>query len=194
MTFKRAVAFWSFCRLLGWPGYTGPPFHLKHLDVFMDLEKLTSLSRWRLKTFGGKVQIEGRILSVSEAETSGLASGLLLATMASPEILAKTASLKSEEEKTAAIIRMSKNISTAQISKLNEANDAIICKVVKLASLDNGENWSKIQIVQAEEQQDHTQNKLWVGVFNEKDRDAILDKALEGHKEAVTRIATFPER
>ena len=167
-------------------------YSLKTLDVFMDLQKLTSLSRWRLPIFGGKVHIEGRILSVSEAETSGLASGLLLATMASPEVLAKTASLKTEEEKTAAIIRMSKNISAAQISKLNEANDLIICKVIKMASLDGGENWQKIQIVAAEEQQDHEQNRLWVGVLNEKDRDAILEKALEGHKEAVTRIASFP--
>ncbi len=158
----------------------------------MDLQKLTSLSRWRLPIFGGKVHIEGRILSVSEAETSGLASGLLLATMASPEILAKTAAMKSEEEKTAAIIRMSKNISTAQISKLNEANDLIICKVIKMASLDGGENWQKIQMVPVEEQQDHTQGRLWVGILHEKDRDAILDKALEGHKEAVTRIASFP--
>ena len=77
------------------------------------------------------------------------------------------------------------------MAKLGESNDRLICKVIRRASMDGGETWEKVQIVTAEEQQDAKENKLWVGVFNGKDRDAILEKALEGHQVAAHRIAAF---
>lgn len=160
------------------------------MDGTMDLTAFASVSRWQLPVFKGKLHIEGRILSVSEAETAGLASGLILATLATPEHLLKVKNA-SEEDQQAHLLKMAKSIQPHQIAKLNESNDKIICQVIKRASMDDGESWENIQVVTAEEQQDPNENKLWVGVFSEVDRDAILKKALEGHKEAADRIASF---
>ena len=77
------------------------------------------------------------------------------------------------------------------MAKLNDENDRIISNVIKRASMDGGKTWEAIQVVTAEEQQNPKENKIWVGVFGDKDRQAILDKALEGHKEAVDRAANF---
>jgi hypothetical protein len=153
----------------------------------MDLKTFTSVSRWRLPVFNGRLHIEGRILSVSEAQTNGLASGLLIASIAPPELLNK--SLDSEDPND--LMELSRHITPIQIAKLNESNDKIICQVIKRGSMDGGENWEDIIIVNAEEQQDPDNNKMWVGVFSEEDRSAILDKALQGHKEAADRIASF---
>ena len=157
----------------------------------MNIKDLKQISRWQIPIFNGKLLLEGRILSVAEAETVGLASGLLLATMASPEILAAAAGAKTEQEKLQYVLQMSRQINASQLSKLNSDNDKVICKVVKRGSFDNGETWQNIIVVANEEEQNTDENKLWVGIFNEKDRQTILDKALEGHKEAVDRVAGF---
>tara|TARA_R100001086_G_C11824341_1_gene254904 strand:+ start:852 stop:1328 length:477 start_codon:yes stop_codon:yes gene_type:complete len=156
----------------------------------MDLSGIASVSRWQLDVFDGRLKIEGRILSVAEAETAGLASGLLLATMASPKELIAAAQA-SEDDRMQAILKMSNKIKPSQIAKLNEENDRIICKVIKKGSMDGGKTWEALQVVTAEEQQNPKENKIWVGVFAEKDRQSILDNALEGHKEAVDRAANF---
>ena len=159
----------------------------------MDLSKITSVSRWQLPLFDGVLHIEGRILSVTEAEAAGLTSALILAAMSNPAEMNKVNSLKGKK-KEAYLYDMAKRIKPHQIAQLNEANDKIICQVIKRGSTDGGKNWSTLKVVTAEEQQDPEENILWVGVLNETDRQSILDKALEGHKEAVARIANFRKR
>ena len=157
----------------------------------MKLEDIAAVSRFKVECFEGKLHVEGRILSVTEAESAGMASGLIIAALAPPADLVKLQGAKTEEERIIELLTMSKKIRPEQMAKLGESNDRLSCKVIRRASMDGGETWEKVQIVTAEEQQDAKENKLWVGVFNGKDRDAILEKALEGHQVAANRIAAF---
>jgi hypothetical protein len=75
--------------------------------------------------------------------------------------------------------------------KCGDSQDRIICQTVKLASLDNGESWEPLRFCTAEDQQDPERGMLWVGVLSATDRSLILDKAMKGHKEAATRLASF---
>jgi len=141
--------------------------------------------------FKGKLHLEGRILSVTEAENAGMASGLIVAALAPPKDLLKIQEAKTEEERMKELLRIADTIRPEQMAKLGESNDLIICKVIRRASMDGGETWENVRIVNAEEQQNSEENKLWVGVFTSEDRETILNKALEGHKEAADRIASF---
>ena len=157
----------------------------------LTLADITATSRFTIETFNGKLHLEGRILSVAEAESAGMASGLIIAALAPPDDLVKISEAKTEEDRISELLRISKKIRPEQMAKLGESNDRLICKVIRRASMDGGETWQNVQIVSAEEQQNADENRLWVGVFNSDDRDAILEKALEGHQVAADRIASF---
>ena len=157
----------------------------------MNLEDIASVSRFKIEVFNGKLHLEGRILSVAEAESAGMASGLIIAALAPPEDLVKLQEAKTEEDRIVELLRMSKQIRPEQMGKLAEENDRILCKVIRRASMDGGKTWEKLTLVNAEEQQDPKENRLWVGVFNSEDREAILENALQGHEVAAKRIASF---
>ena len=160
----------------------------------MHLKTFTDASRFQVSIFNGKLHLEGRILSVTEAEAAGMASGLIIAAMAPPEDLEKIQKAKTEDDRISELLRIANTIKPEQMARLGESNDQIICKVIRRASMDGGESWENIRIVSAEEQQNAEENKLWVGVFTSEDRDTILNKALEGHREAADRIASFRKR
>ena len=161
------------------------------------LKEIANSSRWKLPVFDGRIQFEGRILSVKESETAGLASGLIAANLASPEDLKQMQKLseldEDKESDLEELIKITRTLKPEMLSKLSESNEKIICQVVKKVSIDDGSTWEKIQLVTAEEQQNADKNILWVGVLSNEDRDSILDKALIGHREASDRIkAAFP--
>ena len=157
----------------------------------MDLKSIADTSRFQVSIFNGKLHLEGRILSVTEAEAAGMASGLIIAAMAPPDDLKKLQKAKNEEDRISELLRIADTIKPEQMARLGESNDQIICKVIRRASMDGGKTWENIRIVSAEEQQNADANLLWVGVFTSEDRETILDKALEGHRRAADRIASF---
>lgn len=161
------------------------------------LKEIAKTSRWKLPVFDGKIQFEGRILSVKESESAGLASGLIAANLASPEDIQKMQKLseldEEDENDLEELIKITRTLKPEMLSKLNDSNEKIICQVVKKVSIDDGATWEKIQLVTAEEQQNPDKNILWVGVLSNEDREQILDKALSGHREGSERIkAAFP--
>ena len=107
----------------------------------MNLEDIASVSRFKIEVFNGKLHLEGRILSVAEAESAGMASGLIIAALAPPEDLVKLQEAKTEEDRIVELLRMSKQIRPEQMGKLAEENDRILCKLIRRASMDGGKTW-----------------------------------------------------
>ena len=167
------------------------------------LSRIIAAGRWELPLFGGSVLVRGRILSPAEAESAGLATYLLMTQLADPRELARVASLQkradeiksgegTDEEMEEFIGLAGKlGINPDALNRMAESQDRLICQVVKSASIDGGQTWERLAMVQREEQQDAAAGRLWIGMLSKEDRDTILSKALQGHKEASERIAGF---
>ena len=167
------------------------------------LSRIIAAGRWELPLFNGSVQVRGRILSPAEAESAGLATYLLMTQLADPRELARVAKLQKRAEEIqngeGTADEMEEFIGLAgglginpdALAKMAEGKDRLICEVVKSGSIDGGQTWERLAMVQREDQQDAEAGRLWIGMLSKDDREAILEKALEGHKEASERIAGF---
>ena len=155
------------------------------------LNAIINESKFIIPAFDGKLLLEGRILSPSEAQAAGLASGLIAASMTNPKEIVELERLSEDSENPDnmdRILQIARSIRPESLIAIGESHDRIICKVIQKASTDNGENWQRIHIVQAVDQQSADKNRLWVGMIPEDDRKAIIEKALEGHKQAIDKI------
>ena len=155
------------------------------------LHSIINESKFTIPAFDGKLLLEGRILSPSEAQAAGLASGLIAASLTNPKEIEELERLSDDTENPdsmARILQIARSIRPESLIAIGESHDRIICKVVTRASSDNGQTWSRIHIVQGVDQQNAESNRLWVGMIPENDRKAIIDKALEGHKQALENI------
>ena len=167
------------------------------------LSRIIAAGRWELPLFGGSVHVRGRILSPAEAEAAGLATYLLMSQLADPRELARVAKLQkraeeiqsgegSQDEMEEFIGLAGKlGINPDALAKMAEGQDRLICQVVKSASIDGGQTWERLAMVPQEDQQDAEAGRRWIGMLSKEDRETILAKALEGHREASERIAGF---
>ena len=140
------------------------------------LERIIAAGRWELSLFNGAVLVRGRILSPREAESAGLATYLLIAQLAPPNELNKLASLKSQADKIQSEggsdsemedflgVFNQMSISPDALERMAENQNRLIGQVVKSASIDGGESWEKLTMVQREDQQSSEQGKLWIGI------------------------------
>tara|TARA_Y100001973_G_C5049276_1_gene256819 strand:+ start:190 stop:678 length:489 start_codon:yes stop_codon:yes gene_type:complete len=154
------------------------------------INKIINQSKFDIACFEGALILQGRILTPSEAQAAGLASGLLAASMANPAQFKEmeTIAKNNDTENIDKLIELAQKIRPESIEAIGEAQDKIICRVIKKASSDNGVTWNNINLVHSVDQQDADKNRLWVGMIPEEDRKKILDRAMQGHKEAVEKI------
>tara|TARA_Y100000593_G_C4316156_1_gene340970 strand:+ start:3445 stop:3936 length:492 start_codon:yes stop_codon:yes gene_type:complete len=153
--------------------------------------KIINQSKFEISCFDGKLLLRGRILSPSEANAAGLASGLLAASLANPNQIKEMQGLTEDQDDPHAldrILKIAKTIRPESLVAIGEGQDRILCKVITEASSDNGSTWQRIHLVHGIDQQNADTNRLWVGMIPEEDRSAILEKAMEGHKEALRKI------
>ena len=165
------------------------------------LKRIASSSRFQVQVFGGAVIFQGRILSPSEAESAGLLTYLLASQITTKEDLQRMQHIqkKAEQIDDATTDNIDDILSEARklgfspdaLSAFHEQQNRVICQVIRAGSTDNGETFSKLRLVTAEEQQNSDEGVLWVGLLSNKDRNKILETAMEGHKEASKTIAGF---
>ena len=155
------------------------------------LQDIISNSRWQYPCFDGKLIIEGRILSVSESEVCGLTSALIAKSIINPDELKELQAIKEEEisEKNYhQIYKMLKNFKPEQVLKMSESQNKILVQTIKRGSSDKGHSWQDLKVVLQEHEQSAASNRLWVGMFNGKDRKNMIDLALSGHNKATEAI------
>jgi len=165
------------------------------------LKEVEKESTFIISIFDDKLLLSGRLLSPSEAESASLNSTLLISqiterggdTLGDLRNLSKD--LNTEDPTSDSIDRaysFLRKLKPQQLAQIADHQNRIIKQVVKSASMDNGENWEKIEIVLCQEEQNAEANKLWVGMISASDRTEILNKALQGHREAAERLSMFP--
>ena len=155
------------------------------------LGKIIDQSKFTIEAFDGKLLLEGRILSPAEAQAAGLAAGLLASSLTNNNQLKELDKLQEDTEdpeNIERIMKIARTIRPESLVALSEGQDRIICKVIQRASQDGGSTWQKIHIVHGVDQQNAESSRLWGGMIPELARKAILDRALQGHKEAVEKI------
>jgi len=166
------------------------------------LKRIAAGSRFEVPLFEGAIIVQGRILSPTEAESAGLLTYLLASQITTKQDLVRMEEIRnkaldvnedSEASQIDQLLFQAKQLgfSPDALGAFREQQNKIICQVVRAGSTDNGETFSKLRLVTAEEQQDPEQNILWIGVLTNEDRETIIDKAMSGHKEASKSIATF---
>ena len=166
------------------------------------LREIEQGSFFELAVFDGKLFLRGRILTVSEVEQLGMGSSLIAHQILSQnkqgvsslDIIREKASndgLESlNDTELNRMIDFISSIRPEQLDKWNEDQDKILCRVIKEASED-GKNWQNFTFVTAIEQQNASENKLWTGMLSREDREALLQKAMNGQQEAVKRVKSF---
>lgn len=167
------------------------------------LKEIAEGSIFQVECFGGKLYIEGRILTAPEIEQIGLGSTLLAQEVllsnkqngiSSIDLLREKAEKEGveglDETELLRLLDFAKSIRPETMARISEDQDRILCKVIKRASED-GVHWENINLCHAMEQMNAEQNVLWVGVFNSEDRNKIIDKAMQGQQEAAERLQRF---
>lgn len=168
------------------------------------LKEIAQASTFQVACFGGKLLIEGRILTASEVEQIGLGSSLLASEVLMNnkqqgintidqirEKASKEGMEGLDETEIMRLLDFAKSIRPETMARVSEDQDKILCKVIKRASQDQGLTWENITLCNAMEQMNADQNVLWVGVFGSEDRNEILNKAMQGQQEAVERLKRF---
>ena len=165
------------------------------------IKRVAEGSRFEIDIFDGDLKLEGRILSPQESEALGMTSGMLAAqrfphkAKSSIPDLAKMANQEEvDDESWTKMLELMKEIRPEQLLQFSEHQDRIVCKCIKKGSTDEGKTWSSLQLVLTEEEQDPEKDRLWIGMLTPEDRKAIVDQAMQGHKEAADRLATFRSR
>ena len=156
------------------------------------LQQIITNSRWTYPIFDGKIIVEGRILSPSEAEICGLSSALIAKSIMSEQHLKDIARLQNkdieEEDNFEDVLRVLQNFDADKILQMAESQDKVLVQCVRRASSDKGVKWQDFKLVLHENQQSAVQNRLWVGMLPEKDRRAMIDLCMQGHKKADEAI------
>lgn len=159
------------------------------------LNKIITNSRWTYPIFDGQIVVEGRILSPQEAEICGLSSALIAKSIMSERHLREIARMqqnqeqdKEEENDFDQVMGILENFDPDKILQMTEAQDKILVQCVRRASTDKGVKWQDFRLVMEESKQSSVQNRLWVGMLSDKDRRAMIDLCMEGHKKADEAI------
>ena len=159
------------------------------------LNKIITNSRWTYPIFDGQIVVEGRILSPQEAEICGLSSALIAKSIMSERHLREIARMqqnqeqdKEEENDFDQVMGILENFDPDKILQMTEAQDKILVQCVRRASIDKGVKWQDFRLVMEESKQSSVQNRLWVGMLSDKDRRAMIDLCMEGHKKADEAI------
>ena len=157
------------------------------------LQKIITNSRWTYPVFDGQIIIEGRILSPQEAEICGLSSALIAKSIMSEQHLRDLARLQTKEEPKEEddfdeVMRLLQGFDADKILEMAESQDKILVNCVRRASTDQGVKWQDFRLVLQESKQSAVQNRLWVGMLPDKDRKAMIDLCMQGHKKADEAI------
>ena len=157
------------------------------------LQKIITNSRWTYPVFDGQIIIEGRILSPQEAEICGLSSALIAKSIMSEQHLKDLARLQvkeeiKEEDEFEEVMRLLQGFDPDKILEMAESQDKILVNCVRRASTDKGVKWQDFRLVLDESKQSAVQNRLWVGMLPDKDRKAMIDLCMQGHKKADEAI------
>ena len=157
------------------------------------LQKIITNSRWTYPVFDGQIIIEGRILSPQEAEICGLSSALIAKSIMSEQHLRDLARLQTKEEPKEEdnfdeVMRLLQGFDADKILEMAESQDKILVNCVRRASTDQGVKWQDFRLVLEESKQSAVQNRLWVGMLPDKDRKAMIDLCMQGHKKADEAI------
>ena len=168
------------------------------------LKEIAKSSTFQVSCFGDKLLIEGRILTAPEIEQIGLGSSLLAQEvlisnkqqgLSSIDLIREKADKEGieglDETELMRLLDFAKSIKPETMARISEEQDKILCKVIKRASQDQGVTWENVTICHAMEQMNPEQNLMWVGVFNDVDRNALINKAMQGQQEAVERLKRF---
>ena len=167
------------------------------------LKEIAEASTFQVECFGGKLLIEGRILTAPEIEQIGLGSSLLAQEVLmnnKQQGLSNIDQIREKADKEGMegldetellrLLDFAKSIRPETMARISEDQDKILCKVIKRASQDGG-TWENITLCHAMEQMNPDNNVLWVGVFTSEDRNNIINKAMQGQQEAVERLQRF---
>ena len=157
------------------------------------LQKIINNSRWTYPIFDGAIIIEGRILSPNEAEIIGLSSALIAKSILSEKNLKNLSTLQTTEEPNKEedfqeILNILQEFDADKILEMAESQDKILVQCVRRASTDKGVKWQDFKLVLEESKQSAIQNRLWIGMLKDKDRKAMIDLCMEGHKKAEEAI------
>ena len=157
------------------------------------LQKIITNSRWTYPVFDGQIIIEGRILSPQEAEICGLSSALIAKSIMSEQHLKDLARLQvkeeiKEEDEFEEVMRLLQGFDPDKILEMAESQDKILVNCVRRASTDKGVKWQDFRLVLEESKQSAIQNRLWVGMLPDKDRKAMIDLCMQGHKKSDEAI------
>ena len=162
------------------------------------LKEIAKSAKFEMKIFDGALTIEGRVLSPAEVEAAGLASALLASQVIKGKSQEQLAQMQEMSERAKEgdidqldqLLSMASTIKPEMLEQMAHREDQLIIKCIKKCSKD-GVKWEPLHLVDAIERQDPRQNRLWVGMLPKEDRAAILDRAMNGHKEASERLKSF---
>lgn len=162
------------------------------------LEEIAKTSHYEIDIFNGLVKIQGRILSPAEVESVGLASAMIASEVfknknkAQFEYAQKMAKkIQDGEQDNESVLSLLETIKPETLERLAKREEDIVKKTVLRCSKDNGVTWEPLILVDAVDQQDGKRNRLWVGMIYPEDRKNIVERALNGHKEASAKLASF---
>tara|TARA_R110000824_G_scaffold95388_1_gene229428 strand:+ start:63 stop:584 length:522 start_codon:yes stop_codon:yes gene_type:complete len=165
------------------------------------IEEVDSSTKFTIECFNGAVIFECRMLSPLEAEAAGMSTSMVASAMMDPAQIAKIIKNKDKlssidftdpnEEELQTILNMMDGFKPEQLLSIEEQQNKILCQVVKRASEDNGVTYQIVHLVQGYDQQDASNNRLWVGSIPKDDRTAILNQAMNSHREAVESLNNF---
>tara|TARA_R100001086_G_scaffold53811_3_gene24074 strand:+ start:9728 stop:10204 length:477 start_codon:yes stop_codon:yes gene_type:complete len=154
------------------------------------LTEIAKKSRWNITAFEGKLHLSGRILSVIEAQSAGIASRALMMKMF--VALKDDDDTESEENLTDDEMMMQRleSLKADDLLDFGKMQDRVVCQVTDKASQD-GENFEKISFVPNEGQQNPTRNCLWVGLLSQDDKNKIFEAAMISVQEVSDQAENF---
>jgi hypothetical protein len=162
------------------------------------LSQVQQESTFEMEIFAGQLVIRARILSPSEIEKASLSNSLVLQALAKSGELEKFQQLGKDlnsedatEQTLDRAYQMLSKVRPEHIDKINRSQDQLIAMCITHAKQPDQDQFERLQIVLNQQDQNADRNMLWVGMIPKVDRSAILDRALNGHSEAVERLATF---
>ena len=166
------------------------------------IEEIVNASSFQEKIFDDLLLVEGRVLSPSEVESAGLASALLASAIfkgKNKEQIEKTQRIAEKVERGELddideLMQLTSSISPDQMERIAEREDRLLIRCIRRCSRDNGESWEPLHLVSGVDQQNAKLNKLWIGMISSEDRRKILNRAMNGHREASERLKSFRAR
>tara|TARA_R100001163_G_C5052018_1_gene188734 strand:- start:602 stop:1105 length:504 start_codon:yes stop_codon:yes gene_type:complete len=161
------------------------------------LSEVATASQFEVEVFAGQLLIRGRVLSPTEIERASLTNSLVLQSVSDSKEASTFVSISEElkgdpsDEVIERAYKLLSKIRPEQLAKISESQDMLICQCVSHARKAEEDNWERIHLVLAQEQQSAEHNRLWIGMLPKEDRAQIIEKALKGQQEAVERLRMF---